>query len=103
MIIWLYIHYWGGETLDYAIILVADNIPQSVDLHQSQQITIQGSIGESKIEVTDGRIRFVKSPCKQQYCIHAGWLTESKSFITCLPNKISIELPNSNKFDSISY
>jgi len=103
LIIWSYIHYWGGKTLDYAIILSAEHAPQSVNLHQSQQIIIQGSKGESKIEVLNGQIRFIESPCKQQYCVHAGWLTESKSFITCLPNQVSIELPHANKFDSISY
>jgi len=103
LIIWSYIHYWGGKTLNYAIILAADNIPKTVNLYQPQQIIVQGSKGESKIEVKDGQIRFIASPCKQQYCVHAGWLTESKSFITCLPNQVSIELPHANKFDSISY
>jgi len=101
--IWLYIHYWGGKTLDYAVILSADQVIQTIDLHQPQQIIIQGSIGENIIEVMDGKIRFIKSPCKQQYCVHAGWLTNNKSFITCLPNRVSIELPYANKFDSISY
>ncbi|MCK5877780.1 MAG: NusG domain II-containing protein [Candidatus Marithrix sp.] len=103
LIIWLYISYWGGEVLDYAIILSADNITQSINLQHPQQIIIQGAIGESKIEVLNNQIRFVKSPCKQQYCVHAGWLTETKNFVTCLPNQISIKLPHANKFDSISY
>ncbi|MDM8565849.1 NusG domain II-containing protein [Candidatus Halobeggiatoa sp. HSG11] len=102
LIIWLYVHYWGGETLDYAMILTANHTSQ-VDLHKPQQITVQGSIGESKIEVADGQIRFIESPCKQQYCVHAGWLTKSKNFVTCLPNQISIELPYASEFDSISY
>ncbi|HHB92848.1 MAG TPA: NusG domain II-containing protein [Thioploca sp.] len=101
--IWLYTYYWGGKTLDYAVILSANQVTQTIDLHRSQQIIIQGSIGESKIEVMNGKIRFIKSPCKQQYCVHAGWLTNNKSFITCLPNRVSIELPHANKFDSISY
>ncbi|MFK5969756.1 MAG: NusG domain II-containing protein [Candidatus Marithrix sp.] len=101
--IWLYTYYWGGKTLDYAVILSADQVTQIINLDQPQQIIIQGSIGESKIEVMDGKIRFIKSPCKQQYCVHAGWLTNNKSFITCLPNRVSIELPHANKFDSISY
>ncbi len=103
LIIWLYSHYWGGKTLNYAVILSSDRVAQTINLNHPQQITIQGSIGENKIEVMDGRIRFIESPCKQQYCVHAGWLTNTKSFITCLPNQVSIELPHANKFDSISY
>jgi len=107
LLLWLYNVYWIGsnKSSDYALIYVMNQAPIQVDLQHSQQITIKGRLGESLIEVKDGRIRFITSPCHSQFCIHAGWLTNNGDFVACLPNQVSIELHNlkTTKFDSVVY
>ncbi len=107
LLVWLYMRYWITERpdADYALILAANQAPKQVDLQHTQQISIQGSLGESLIEVSKGRIRFIASPCRHKQCIHAGWLTAASDFVACLPNQVSIELHRTQtaKFDAIAY
>lgn len=105
---WLYWHYWivgGLQFLHYAIIFTPDHARQSIDLNKDQIITVAGYLGESIIEVSQGRIRFIASPCRGKYCIHAGWLTHRGSFVTCLPNRVSIALGgyDASQLDAIAY
>ena len=106
-LLWLYNLYWIGsnESSDYALIYVMNQAPIQVDLQQTQQITVQGRLGDSLIEVKEGQIRFLTSPCHSKFCIHAGWLTKNGDFVACLPNQVSIELHNikDTKFDSVVY
>jgi len=107
LLVWLYIHYWVSEPLpaDYALILVANHAPIRVDLQRHQRVPVQGRLGQSLIEVSQGRIRFVASPCRNKQCIHAGWLTASGELVACLPNQVSIELHRAEtaQFDAIAY
>lgn len=106
-LVWSYTYYWIGESLmaDYALILVTNQTPKRVDLQHTQQISISGRLGQSIIEVSDGRIRFIASPCRNKQCIHVGWLTTTSDFVACLPNQVSIELHRfeTTKFDAIAY
>lgn len=102
----LYQYYWLGATgpADYAMITVAQQPPQQVEL-RPQKITVEGRLGKTVIAVADGKIRFLHSPCQGQYCIHAGWLKHSGDFVACLPNQVSIELLSQTEpsFDAIAY
>jgi len=103
----LYHYYWlkPSGAADYAIISVAQQPPQRIQLQQAQTIAVEGQLGTTWIEVAPGQIRFLKAPCPGQYCVHAGWLKHSGDFVTCLPNRVSIELISQTEqsFDSIAY
>ena len=107
LLVWSYMHYWMGErtTSDYALLLVQDQIPQQVSLQHPQQISVIGRVGESIIEIANGRIRFIASPCHNKHCIHIGWLGTTGDFAACLPNQVSIELRRNAvaEFDAIAY
>ena len=107
LLVWLYVHYWIGHnpSADYALIWVANQAPKRFYLENDQRISVEGDLGESLIELKDGQIRFLTSPCQSQYCIHAGWLTSNGEVVACLPNRVTIQLrDNENlQFDSIAY
>jgi len=106
LLIFLYKNYWiDGQAAHYALILVENHSPQQVDLQKNQRLSVQGRLGKSLIEIAEGRIRFIDSPCRGKYCIHTGWLSKNGDFTACLPNQISLELHNSQEpqFDSIAY
>jgi hypothetical protein len=106
-LVWLYIHYWTDKTppADYALVWVANQSPIRIHLQQIKQLPVQGVMGESLLDVKEGRVRFMASPCQHKYCIHAGWLTERGDFVACLPNQVSIELHSTEftPFDAIVY
>jgi len=106
LLVGLYAHYWsglGGEG-ERARIVAADNEVRIVPLSEDATLTVHGPLGDSVIEIRQGRIRFIESPCHGKQCIHAGWLHSAGSFAACLPNRISITVLGRNRhFDSINY
>lgn len=73
-------------------------------LHEDKVHYINGRLGNSQLEVSDGRLRFSNSPCKRRVCIHTGWLKESGEAAACLPNGISVVLHSDTpRYDSINF
>ncbi len=103
-LIWLYQYYWiKQDKANYALILVANQAPIKINLQKNQKLNIVGAMGESIIEVSQGRIRFVTSPCHNQQCVHRGWLSHGKEIAVCLPNKITIQMQDASEYDAIVY
>jgi hypothetical protein len=103
---WSYQHYWRWheEAAEYAMIFVDQQTPFKVSLREDRLVRVNGRLGESLLQVAEGKIRFIASPCQGKQCIHAGWLHEGGDFAACLPNHVSIELQGEHAhFDSIVY
>lgn len=88
----------------HAEIQSLDHVPVRVSLLQDTQLTVQGRLGPSTLQVQNGQIRFVDSPCTQHLCIHRGWLAHSGDATACLPNGVSIVLHGATRrYDSINF
>jgi hypothetical protein len=57
-----------------------------------REILVEGRTGASVLKVENGRVRFIRSPCRNQVCVHGGWLSHSGDAAACLPNRVSISL-----------
>jgi len=100
----LFLTLWSHEPASKIQIRVGDKIQASYDLNQQRDITVHGAIGDAVIHISQGKVRFSKSPCHNQYCVHQGWLTHSGQVAICLPNQISLELIGAQKpYDSLNY
>lgn len=102
----LFYIYWGnGQPAEYAMLFLPEGPPQRIDLHHARTFSVPGRLGESIIEVKNGKIRFIHSPCRGKYCIHHGWQTQGGDFVACLPNEVSISVHSeaSTQFDAIAY
>lgn len=73
-------------------VLVNNQEVEAGPLGENQQLTISGSLGDSVLEVRDGKVRFVSSPCRNQVCVHQGWASHSGELLACLPNRIAVVL-----------
>lgn len=103
-VIWLFQTLWSHEQAAKVQIRLGDKIYGTYSLNQQRDIHIHGSIGEAIISIANGKARFAQSPCKNQYCIHQGWLTLAGQVAVCLPNQIGLELLGENKpYDSLNY
>lgn len=104
LVIFLFKTYWHSETATKLQIRQGDKVYASLSLNQSRILLIHGPLGDSKISIQNGQVRFVSSPCRNQYCVHQGWLKHSGQVAICLPNQISLELLGADKpFDSLNY
>ena len=70
-------------------------------LNQETIITVKGRIGEAKIEIKDGRVRFLHSPCKKKICEKRGWISKEGEYAICIPNGVFIWI-GGDDLDAIS-
>ncbi len=83
---------------------VADQSPTTYNLQNDQKITVKGKLGDSIIEVHDGRVRMLSSPCNGKICVLSGWHQHGGDSIVCLPNKVSVSLiSQQERFDGINF
>ncbi|MCL2396438.1 MAG: NusG domain II-containing protein [Defluviitaleaceae bacterium] len=50
--------------------------------------------GHNEIMISGGRVRMVYADCPDQYCIRMGPISNIWQTITCLPNRVIVELRN---------
>ena len=103
---WLYVTLWadGQSEGEYVRITAAGQTPISLPLDRDGEVAVHGPLGDSIIEVRDGKARFKDSPCSGKVCIHAGWLHAGGEFAACLPNHVAIEITGgTTRYDSINF
>jgi hypothetical protein len=95
---------WQHEVAAKLIIRQGDHIFATLSLNQERNLNIHGPIGDSKVIIHHGKVRFESSPCHSQYCVHQGWLSQAGQVAICLPNRVSLELVGAQKkYDSLNY
>ncbi len=101
----LYVIFWStGGDARHAHVNVVGKKQVILDLKEEISIKVEGVLGVSIIEVKDGKVRFVESPCSNKVCIRSGWLSQVNSLAACLPNGVSLYLVGSKaRFDSINF
>lgn len=103
----LYARHWQAPSAASAIELRSGNeAPQRYALNQNRTLSVQGALGESVLELRDGRVRFRSGPCRNQVCVHSGWLEHGGDAAACLPNRVSLRLLGGSQeqaVDGISY
>ena len=85
-------------------ITVGDQPAVVYPIKDQRQITVAGDLGDSVVEIRDGRVRMISSPCNGKICILSGWHQHSGDNIVCLPNKVGVSLiSNQERFDGINF
>jgi hypothetical protein len=77
-------------------VLVNNEPVQQASLNQNQQLLVTGPLGESELQIEDGKVRFLSSPCRNQVCVHHGWASHRGELLACLPNRIALVLEGDN-------
>ena len=101
----LYWQLWQpGERGETAKILSGDRQVDIRELHGAGQFDVAGRLGDSVLQIENGKIRFIASPCTNKYCVHAGWLSHSGEIAACLPNGVLIEVQGgAPRYDAINF
>jgi len=101
----LYARFWEPQgPASQLLVQTGGDEPRMLALYPDRQLHIQGPLGESIIEIREGRGRFLHSPCNGQVCVHTGWLSAAGELAACLPNRISIQLLGGPaRFDAINF
>jgi len=101
----VYIYNWRTQTrASEAFITDARQHTRTVALDHDQTIHVHGKLGDSVLQIHDGMIRFIQSPCTTKFCIHSGWLKFDGDVMACLPNGVYVQVAGGErKYDSINF
>ncbi len=103
-VLYLFQILWTNEHAAKVQIRLGDKIYATYSLNQQREIHVHGKLGDAVISIAQGKVRFAKSPCTAQYCVHQGWLARVGQVAICIPNQISLELVGEAKpYDSLNY
>lgn len=73
------------------------------DISKDAQYSFKGIEGISIIEIKDGKVYFVDSPCPNKTCISSAPISKAGEFIACLPNGISVRIGSLKEVDDVSF
>jgi hypothetical protein len=59
-----------------------------LSVEEDRMVTVEGPLGKTTIQVKEGRVRVVDSPCPEKICIRQGWIRSG--VIVCLPNRVVV-------------
>ena len=101
-----YSYFWSSSHVAGSAVQVMKGakVIEQHSLARDKQIRVPGLLGNSVLEIQNGRIRFIDSPCTGKYCIHTGWIKQVGDFAACLPNQISVHIiGKASRFDAINF
>ncbi|MCL2139867.1 MAG: NusG domain II-containing protein [Treponema sp.] len=55
-----------------------------------ETLAFSGPLGETVINISDGKARFISSPCMNQTCVASGAVQIPGQWAACLPNRIML-------------
>jgi hypothetical protein len=77
-------------------VVVVENekgIVERISLNNSyKNIIVDGSQGKTGIAIQNGLVHIHTASCKNQICIHSGFISEPDKLIACAPNKVLIRI-----------
>jgi len=61
-------------------------------LGTEETLTVQGPVGDTRIEVSDGAAHVAHSDCRDKICIAMGDISEPGAWVACLPNRVFVRI-----------
>ena len=105
LVVTAYSSFWGSSLYgNQAAIFVEGKHKSSIDLYENRLFKIKGKLGESELQVMDGKIRFLSSPCDGKQCVYTGWISQSGEIAACVPNGVSVRILGPDpRFDTMNF
>ena len=83
------------------LLIQSENETYYYSLNQKKTVIIKGVIGDTIIEIDNGKFSFSESACQNKDCVKMGWISIANFPVVCLPNKVSAYIIKSK--DKIEY
>ena len=78
------------------LVIESPNAKFVYPMNKDMTITVHGTIGNSIIQIKDGKARFLDSPCPNKICVKSGVISKDSEWVACLPNQIFIRVESKN-------
>ena len=83
---------FSQRTGSWVIIEVDHKEVERLPLSVNKIVHVTGPIGETEVEIKDGKARVRKSPCNRKLCIKSGYIQYADRFAACLPNRVIVRV-----------
>lgn len=83
-----------------------DKTAYVLPLDEDHVVSVRGPLGDSVVEIKNGKVHMQDSPCPREICIRQGWT--DRGAITCLPNKVMVTVqedghdPREGEYDAVT-
>lgn len=84
------------------IMVITDNGTKRFKLDERRIIDAEGPLGITKIEIREGKVRIVSSPCKGKVCVGYGWARKEGEVVICMPNHVQVRILKEVGYDAVS-
>ena len=85
---------------DKVVVSIAGNVVKTFDLHEDITYNIEGEDGKfNLLVIKDGKAHIEDASCPDKVCINFGEIQYNTEKITCLPNKVVVEIHSSTESD----
>jgi hypothetical protein len=88
---------YGKSTSDIRFIIQSKNENWVYPINQTASNVISGPLGDTIVEIKDGRARVKSSPCVNQSCVNSGAIHRKGQWLACLPNGIFVRVSGTQK------
>ena len=76
----------------WVVIEVENKEVERLPLSENRIVHVTGPLGETEVEIKDGKARVLKSPCSKKLCIKSGYIQYADRFAACLPNRVVVRV-----------
>jgi hypothetical protein len=87
----------------FCVVSVNGKVEWKIPLSENREIEVEGPLGQSHIEIKDGKVRMLDSPCPLKICVKSGYIDDPNDIIVCLPNRVIVNITGEEKFDGITW
>ncbi len=81
-------------TGDSVVVRVDGRVVGEYSLSRDSEYDLNG--GTNRIEIKNGKARMINADCPDSICIKQGWVSRRGECITCLPNRVVVEVVKEN-------
>ncbi|MBC7319851.1 NusG domain II-containing protein [bacterium] len=88
---------------DTVLIQVNGRDSLRLSISENKIVEVSGPLGVSIIEINNGKVRMLSSPCPDKLCVKEGYINKSGQVIVCVPNRIVIKIEGRASLDALTY
>lgn len=81
------------------VVIESDGGDYIYPIDQDRMLEIAGPLGVTVIQIADGTVAVISSPCRDKICIAAGALGETGQWSACLPNRVFVTVAGDSAED----
>ena len=98
------VSFWAvylGISGNSSVYLKSDGGSWVYPINAIDTIKISGPLGDTFVEIADGRAYISSSPCLNKTCVTTGYIHQSGQWAACLPNKVLLYISKSEDNDDV--